>query len=74
MHLNCEAPVEKFIVLGQVPGTNIQITFTMWLEAAICVVIFILLSSTAVSFLRRISVVHADDSKRQSRPASRLHR
>lgn len=36
--------MQEMIVLGQVPGTNIQIDFTAWLYVAILVVMLLMLA------------------------------
>ena len=45
--------MQEMIVLGQIPGTNIQIDFTMWLYAAafICTLLLLLLSRHKITGL-----------------------
>jgi hypothetical protein len=35
--------MQEMIVLGQIPGTNIQIDFTMWLYTTTCVCLLLML-------------------------------
>jgi hypothetical protein len=65
--------MEKFLVLGQVPGTDIQITFTLWLELMTGVMLLVVLMLLVVS--RRQQIAGEDDAD-QCTPvhARQLHR
>lgn len=71
--------MEKFLVLGQVPGTDIQITFAMWLNIVVATVGFVAFIWIAAVLIRRgmvIREVSADNSPTTQNPihATQLHR
>ncbi len=51
--------MQELLVLGLIPGTNIQITFTIWLAAAVAV----LLAATYVHRARLIEAVRTAKPK-----------
>lgn len=63
--------METLIVLGQIPGTDIQITFFMWLQAV--ALVGVVLVAFRLVTVRRDQAV---DAKTQRAPvhASQLHR
>ena len=65
----------SFFVLGLVPGTNFQISFTMWLQSVEAVVIAVLLVKLGSNFIiaGRQDLVDSAPA-RVSFPAKLLHR
>ena len=64
--------MQTFLVLGQIPGTNIQITFRFWLDTLEAVIICLLLLRT-LHFLRRNRHAAELFAARVPLPASQLH-
>ncbi|MDB5175530.1 MAG: hypothetical protein JWM81_388 [Candidatus Saccharibacteria bacterium] len=65
--------MEKFIVLGQVPGTDIQITFTLWLELMTAVMLLVVLMLLFVSHRQQLAGEN-DSDQRAPMHARQLHR
>lgn len=54
--------MQNFIVLGQVPGTQIQLTFTFWVVVSVC----LLGAVTTVYLLARADIIAASIYKAAS--------
>lgn len=49
----------NFLVLGQVPGTNITVTFSMWASLAVTIASIVILFRLRKVIVRRLAAVEA---------------
>ncbi len=62
---------QRFLVLGLIPGTNIQIGFFVWAIVSIAIIIFVL--KTLIGYQRQVRLHRLMLDVRMPLPASQLH-
>lgn len=64
----------NFLVLGLVPGTDIQITFEMWLDIVIAIIMAVVVVKAGRQLLNLTSTLPEASTVRLPLDASQLHR